>query len=464
MSFVCMYGQVSKDIDSVQIKAAMLLESIEAKYQRVNGLIDKASGLPMQKLDAAQAKLQKFLSKHDKNLASDLSGQFKKYNELVETFKKKETVIRGITRNYFGRMDSLATGLQFLTGLPSSEMKERLQGSMDQLTELKAKYENLFRFEEQLKKHQAIITEKIGRWASAKEFKKYQQRIYAVRSEVNVIKEELAYPDKLATRALGYLGKIPAFDAFYRKHSQYAALFNIPGGSDGGNDLALQGLQTRTMVEKMLQDKQLSTGEAGAGGGLQQQLSQATQQLDQLKLKGLNLQKGDLPDIDARKYQPIQGKRKTILDHFELGLNVQTVRGRYMLPVTSDLGFSLGYKIRKWGIAGLGVSYKMGWGSGFNDIKITHQGAGLRSFGEVKLKGQLYAVAGYEMNYLTAFDKLDQLRDFDAWQKSGLAGISKKFSVGKKVKGSVQLLWDFLSYDQIPRAQPFLFRVGYMLK
>jgi hypothetical protein len=89
---------------------------------------------------------------------------------------------------------------------------------------------------------------------------------------------------------------------------------------------------------------------------------------------------------------------------------------------------------------------------------------GLRSFVEVKLKGQWYAMGGFEANYLSSFDKMEQLRNYDAWQQSGLAGISKKFGGGKKLNAKLQLLWDFLSYSQIPRRQAFLFRVGYVLK
>jgi hypothetical protein len=457
------YSQVRKEIDSLQVKATLLMASVDAKYQRVNGMINKVTDLPVKKLDQAQEKLLKLLEKQEPKFAKEFAAQVKQYKSLVKELSQKEGGLNSLTRNYFGRIDSLATGMNFLSGLQVNEWKDRMAGSMEQLNELKGKYEALFRVEEQLKKQQAMVMDKLGKWAGTRTFKKYQQRINQVRSEVSAVKEELAYPDKLASRALGYLRMMPTFDAFFRKHSQYASLFKIPGGpgSESGDDL--RGLQTRSMVEKMLQEKQLASSASG-GNSVQQQLGQLTQQLDQLKLKGVNIQKGDLPELDAKKYQPVQGKRRSILDNFEIGFNVQTVRSRSFFPVTSDLGASLGYKIKKWGMAGLGVSYKMGWGNGFNDIKITHQGVGLRSFAEVKLKGQFYAVGGFEANYLSSFDKIDQLKDYSAWQQSGLAGISKKVVFGKKVKGSIQLLWDFLSYQQIPRAQPFLFRVGYTIR
>ena len=462
LSFVKSHGQVLNEVDSIQRKATILVESIDAKYQRVNAMIDKASGMPLKKLQDAQQKLVNLLEKTDKGLAEKITKQFNNSTALLKKLQESSGAVAGIPTSYFGRIDSFSTGLQFFTSLQNGVLKERLEGPLGQLNELQQKYEALFRFEDQLRKQQSMWTEKLAKWSGTKQFKKYQKQLNAVSREVKVIREELAYPDKLATRALGYLQQLPAFDAFFRKHSQYASLFNLPGGASQDN-LKLDGLQTRSSVEKLLQEKNLTSGGAGSAG-VQQELNNAMQQLEKLNIKGLTLHKGEISDIDAQKYQPVQGKRKTILDKLEFGFNVQTVRGRNLLPVTSDLGVSLGYKLKSWGVAGVGASYKMGWGSGFNDISITHEGLGLRSFVEVKLKGQWYAMGGFEANYLSSFDKFEQLKNYDAWQQSGLAGISKKFTGGKKLNAKLQLMWDFLSYSQIPRRQAFLFRVGYVLK
>jgi len=42
--------------------------------------------------------------------------------------------------------------------------------------------------------------------------------------------------------------------------------------------------------------------------------------------------------------------------------------------------------------------------------------------------------------------------------------LSKKYQVSKNLKGEMKLLWDFLSYQQVPRTQTILFRIGYSLK
>jgi hypothetical protein len=80
-----------------------------------------------------------------------------------------------------------------------------------------------------------------------------------------------------------------------------------------------------------------------------------------------------------------------------------------------------------------------------------------------KLKGSLWLSGGYEQNYRTGFNNIAQLQEQSAWQQSGLIGLSKVVSLKTKFfkKTKLQLLWDFLSYEQRPRAQAVVFRVGY---
>ena len=111
---------------------------------------------------------------------------------------------------------------------------------------------------------------------------------------------------------------------------------------------------------------------------------------------------------------------------------------------------------------GLGMSYKMGIGT-INHISFSSMGLGLRSYAEWKIKKQIYASGGYEMNYYSAFKNISQLKNYDAWQRSALIGVSKKYRISKKVKGEIKLLYDFLANRHIPVTQPFLFRFGYNL-
>jgi hypothetical protein len=113
-------------------------------------------------------------------------------------------------------------------------------------------------------------------------------------------------------------------------------------------------------------------------------------------------------------------------------------------------------------VIGAGASYKIGWGQDFNHISMSSQGASLRSYLDINIKKSWFASGGFEYNYQQPFDHL-HFPKLDNWQQSGLLGISKIISLKTKVfkKTKVQLLWDFLSYQQVPKAQPFKFRIGY---
>jgi hypothetical protein len=82
------------------------------------------------------------------------------------------------------------------------------------------------------------------------------------------------------------------------------------------------------------------------------------------------------------------------------------------------------------------------------------------------LKGSFWISGGYEMNYKAAFTRISQLHELNAWQQSGLLGISKVIDVKSNFfkKTKLQLLWDFLSYEQIPRTPAVVFRINYSFK
>jgi hypothetical protein len=79
------------------------------------------------------------------------------------------------------------------------------------------------------------------------------------------------------------------------------------------------------------------------------------------------------------------------------------------------------------------------------------------------LKKSFNLTGGYELNYLTPFSGFQDIRLLSRWTPSGLIGVSKTVSMKSTVfkKTQISLLWDFLSYEQIPRTQPIVFRVGY---
>jgi len=251
-----------------------------------------------------------------------------------------------------------------------------------------------------------------------------------------------------------------------QKNSMLASLFRMPG--DPNDPLAqanLAGLQTRAQVNNLIQ-QQIASGGPNAQQQFRQTLQDAQGRLNELKNKINQYGGGSSDDIMPEGFKPNDQKVKSFWKRLEYGTNIQTQKATNFFPVTSDIGLSVGYKLNDKSVIGVGASYKLGMGRGWNNIRVSQQGAGLRSFVDWKIKGSFWISGGYEMNYKNAFSNIDILKEMNAWQQSGLLGLSKVISVKSKLfrKTKLQLLWDFLSYQQVPRTQPLVFRIGYSFK
>ena len=153
------------------------------------------------------------------------------------------------------------------------------------------------------------------------------------------------------------------------------------------------------------------------------------------------------------------------MQRLEYGGNYQFGKSSSLLPATIDIGVNVGYKLNNKSIIGIGLVYKMGFGS-IDRLSISHQGIGFRSYIDWKLKKQFYISGGYEMNHQAGFRNISQLRNYNEWQQSGLIGISKKIALNTKlIKGTkLQVLFDMLYHQHNPVSQPFIFRIGYSIK
>jgi hypothetical protein len=298
-----------------------------------------------------------------------------------------------------------------------------------------------------------------------KQLKQFNKQVYYYFTQIKEYKEILKDPKKIEKKALELLAKTKFFQDFMRRNSMLASLFRMPRDPNDPNYIAsLAGLQTRVQVNNLIQ-QQIAAGGSNAKAQFQQNLQTAQGQLQHLKDK-VSKFGGGSSDAELPDFKPNNQKTKSFLKRLEYGANIQSQKATSFFPVTSDIGLSVGYKLNDKSIIGVGASYKMGWGRGWDNIRLSSQGVGLRSYIDWKLKGSLWISGGYEQNYKSSFSDFTQLKDINAWQQSGLIGLSKVVSLKTKFfkKTKVQLLWDFLSYQQIPKTQPIIFRIGYNLK
>ena len=102
-------------------------------------------------------------------------------------------------------------------------------------------------------------------------------------------------------------------------------------------------------------------------------------------------------------FKPNEMKSKTFKQRLFLVQIFNFGKATNFLPGTADIGFQIAYKLNSKSNLGLGTGYKLGLGSGINNIKLSFAGIGLRSFVDWKLKGNFFANGGFEYNYNATF-------------------------------------------------------------
>jgi hypothetical protein len=458
---VC-FPQVGFDSLLVKIDPEKWAASIERKADKLQSKIIATSEKTLSRLQRQEEKIyRKMLSGKDSLMAKAALGNIQ---DKYESFRQKiKSNVPGGGGQYLPKLDTLNTALKFLD---ENGITGKVKGALKETEALQNKFQQAEEIKKFIRERRQQLKEQLERLGMVKQLKKINKEVYYYSEQIKQYKEILHDSRKAEKKAIELLGKTKLFRDFMRKNSMLASLFRLPtDGNDPLTQANVAGLQTRAQVNNIIQ-QQIASGGANGMAQFRQNLQSAQSQIDQLKNKLTQSGMSGSDDIMPEGFKPNSQKTRSFLGRIELGTNVQSQRATNFFPVTSDLGLSFGYKLNDRSIIGLGASYKLGWGHGWNHIKITSEGAGLRSFIDWKLKGSFWISGGYEQNYKTAFSNIVQLKDLNEWQQSGLIGVSKVVNVKSRLfkKTKLQFLWDFLSYRQIPKTQIFLFRIGYGIK
>ncbi|MDP1764965.1 MAG: hypothetical protein Q8L07_13875 [Sediminibacterium sp.] len=434
------------------------------KYHKLEDKLAHYSEQSLQRLQKQEQRLQRKLAQKDSLAAKEVFGTIKeKYAGILQKLKNPAGKINTRSLNdYLPGLDSLQTTFNFLDkaggkipGIPTEKLQQ-LQAVSTQLKSLQTQLQSTTDIKKFLQERKQLLKEQLDRYGMGYQLKQINKQVYYYQQQLNEYKSLINDPEKLEQKALSIIRDVPAFKDFMSKNSLIAQLFSMPNGY--GTVDALQGLQTRASIQQQLSQR-LAGGGANPQQYLQQQVRQAQSELNKLKDK-VNQLGGSSSEMVMPEFKPNNQKSKSFGKRMEYGLNIQSQRTNAFLPTTSDIALTAGYKLNDKSTMGIGMGYKLGWGKNIRNIHLTSQGVSLRSYLDIKLKGSIWISGGYEKNYQHEFTKLDQLKDVNAWQQSGLVGLTKKYKVGKK-SGNLQLLWDFLSYSQVPGTQALKFRMGY---
>jgi hypothetical protein len=461
-------------VDKISNFPSSFFTKVNQKTNKLEDRLTKQTGKYLQRLAKREKKLQRKLSKIDSAGAQQLfANSQEQYQQLTNKIKGKTGKLNEAMRGeYLPGMDSLKTSLSFLQQNNqllgnAKEIQQKVQGSMANVTQLQSKLQQSEQVKAFIQQRKQQIKEALGKYTKlpkgiTNSVTDFNKQAYYYGQQLREYKDMLKDPDKMVQKGLALLNKLPAFKQFMAQHSELASLFRLP--DNYGTPQSLAGLQTRAQVQQQIQTQLASAG-PNAQQYLQQNMQAAQAQLNQLKDKISKLGGNGGSDMDMPDFKPNNQKTKSFWKRLEYGTNIQSAKSSYFFPTTTDFGLSVGYKINDKNTIGVGTSYKMGWGKDIRNISITSQGVGFRSFLDMKIKGSFYGSGGFEYNYQPLNDSVSTAGGIIAksWKQSGLIGVSKVISIKSKFfkKTRMQLLWDFLSYQQVPRTQPVKFRIGY---
>lgn len=478
--------------ETVPVSAASI-DNITGKVSKLDDKITQSTDRYLKKLGRQEEKLRRRLAKIDSSKTAEIFGDVKNtYVSLSQKLNNATGKFDKLTSGeYIAGLDSLQGSLAFLKDAAqiiskTKDIRQKLGSSLNQVNQLQHKLKEAADIQNYLQERQQQLQQLLSTYTNlpkniGKYFGKYQQDVFYYTQQVREYKEALNNPDKLVRKILSTLQTIPAFSKFFSRYSMLASLFPTP--DNYGTPQALAGLQTRADVMQIIQQQLPVANTGGANGNpaqyLQQQMQQAQGELTKLKdkLSELGISSGGSGDMAMPNFKPNKQKTKSFLQRIELGTNIQTRRATDYFPTSTDFAFTAGYKLSDKSIIGIGLSGKMGWGKSWNQIKFTAEGIGFRSFAEWKapdlfktnsrFMASLWFTAGAELNYTKTVESLAVFKNYSNWTKSALAGLSKKYTMnsplkkGKKIQGSMQVLYDFLYNKHVPPTPAFVWRVGY---
>lgn len=441
------------------------IKSVDAKANRLQGQLDKSTAQLLSSLQKEENRLKRRLAKKDPAKATAVFGNAaQQYQQLASQLDNNTG-----TTAYIPALDSAQVLLKLLKSNPtlttlSKDHHEKIEQALSGLKGLQSNFAKADQVKQFLQERKQYLKSQLDQLGLAKEMKRFNKQAYYYSAQVNEYKALLKDRKKAERKALELISHTKLFGDFMQRNSMLASLFRMPGDpTDPSQAVNLSGLQTRAQVNNLIQ-QQVAAGGPNAQAQISQNIQQAQSELNDWKNKLSRWETGSGDALSVPEgFQPNHQKTKTFLERIEMGANVQSQKPNGYFPVTSDIALTAGYKINDKSIIGVGAGYKMGWGQNIRHIRITHEGVSLRSFLDIKLKGSFWASGGYEMNYFSSFRRIRELQQYEGWQPSGLIGMSKVMDMRSQLlkKAKVQLYWDFLHAQQMPKAAAWVFRIAY---
>lgn len=256
-----------QQIDSVLQLPGSYFNEVQKKYSAADRKLTQQTDKYIATLEKIDKRVQRKLARMSGKVFSKIAGADGQYEQLRNKIQQGATREMSATSGtYLPMMDSVKGSLSFLsqhaTLLKGAKEKEKVLGSLERLNQLQGKLQCTDQLKgliaarkEQLSQYILQLGAKGNAYTSlykslSQDMAAYQKQAYYYSTQVAAYKAMLNEPDRLITKGLAVLRKIPAFTAFMKTHGQLAGLFGLP--IDYGTSGTVAGLQTRAQTQALI--------------------------------------------------------------------------------------------------------------------------------------------------------------------------------------------------------------------
>jgi hypothetical protein len=161
------------------------------------------------------------------------------------------------------------------------------------------------------------------------------------------------------------------------------------------------------------------------------------------------------------RFTPNPYKTKSFFERIDVGFNLRFDSRTRFLPASGVAGVQASFRFDTRFSIGALADYRFGTGE-VKNIRLSHAGYGFGAFAGYRIWKGLGIQTGYERSR-RAETETNEIRYPAAWYSSALAGLTWEYGIGKKLKGTVAVLFDALYRRHTPQTNALQWRMGWNL-
>lgn len=461
-------NQTELDFTSITKMPSKSIDELIKRYDQFSNSARKKTETFLRESAVREKNIENKIRELDSVKSSEAFLQVAEKYKILQEKINNSSGLNPEVNAYLPVTDSLETLIRFLLDENSRNnfLSEEKLGKFKLLEEkiniLKDRLQLSKQVEDFVKQRSTQLKACLQNNSLSKEIVQIDKQLYYYAGSIKEVISSSDSKNKIEEKLFNTVLNSEDFQAFFKENSYLNQLFKVPGVSGSNTTEVVSGIPKREDLDNFIQKENIvpkQQTKSNNSVSYQNQIDVAKTEINTLKDK-LNKLACNETEFTNPDFSPNNQKTKSFLKRIEYGINIQSQRTTFHLPATSDLALTIGYKISDKSVFGFGIAYKLGWGTGFNNIQLTNEGLGLRSYADVTLKENIWISGGFEYDYYNSFKSFNEIKNINIWQKSALLGLTKKYKIGKKTS-KAQILYDFLAARQVPSQQAIKFRLGY---